>query len=370
LPRNCSISLRSGTSADLANEVCWKGEDVDMSVTMSDFVRHFLGMVLLLGSCSVCAAQSHDQNKPMPLGPGVNKGNIDNKGNGPNYYYLLGGPGHVDLHYAFHEMGVFGNPFKQVLNFDILDEKNALLSHNAIQSIGKLETYTQPGNLERAYRLVIRVTAPDAPIRLGGYYEIEATGAVRFEGKAIGGNTKPEDTSLVHPGVSLTGPPQSLTGPQTSLTGPQTTLTSGTPVALYQPVGALTSVHESPQELRLTLAADILFDFDRATIRPDAKAGLDRVAEIVRSKSEGVVGIEGFTDSKGAADYNLRLSNARAESVEKWLTEQAGLPRAGFAARGFGATRFAAPNTNRDGSDDPAGRQKNRRVEIVIPRKK
>jgi outer membrane protein OmpA-like peptidoglycan-associated protein len=59
-----------------------------------------------------------------------------------------------------------------------------------------------------------------------------------------------------------------------------------------------------------------------------------------------------------------------AESVEKWLTEQAGFPRTGFAAQGFGATRFAAPNTNRDGSDDPAGRQKNRRVEIVIQRKK
>ena len=349
---------------------------------MSQTMR-FIGIALLLGSSSVCPAQSHDPNKPTPLGPGVNKANIDNKGNGPNYYYFLAGPGHVDVHYGFHEMGVFGNPLKQVLNFDILDEKNELLSHDAVQSIGKLETFTQPGDLKRAYRLVIRVSSPDAAIRLGGYYEIEATGAVTFEGKATGGNAKPEDTSLVHSGTSLTGPQTSLTGPSTSLTGPQTSLTgpqtsltgkqtaltSGTPVTLYQPVGALTSVQESPKELRLTLAADILFDFDQATIRPDAKAALDRVAEIIRTNSDGLVRIEGFTDSKGAANYNLRLSSARAESVEKWLTEQERLPRTGFSARGLGATRFVAPNTNRDGSDDPAGRQRNRRVEVVIQRK-
>jgi outer membrane protein OmpA-like peptidoglycan-associated protein len=288
----------------------------------------------------------------------------------------------VDVHYAFHEMGVFGNPLKQVLNFDVLDEQNKVISHDPIESLGKLERFTQPGNLDKAYRLVIRLTSPDAPIRLGGYYEIEVDGAVRFDGKATGGNAQPEDTSLVQTGTALTGPPTALTGPQTLLTGPQTALT-GPPisltgaqtalttgvVSLYQPVGALTSVQESPKELRLTLASDILFDFDRATIRPDAKTALNRVAEIIRTKSVGVVRIEGFTDSKGAADYNLRLSNARAESVEKWLADQERLPRTGFAARGFGATRFVAPNTSRDGSDDPAGRQKNRRVEIVIQRK-
>jgi len=137
-------------------------------------------------------------------------------------------------------------------------------------------------------------------------------------------------------------------------------------VALYTPVGALTRVQENPKELRLTLAADILFDFDKSTIRPDAKAALDRVAEIIRLKSRGVVGIEGFTDSKGAPDYNLRLSNAGAASVENWLIEQEGLHSARFATRGFGATRFAAQNTQADGSDDPAGRQKNRRVEIIV----
>jgi len=48
------------------------------------------------------------------------------------------------------------------------------------------------------------------------------------------------------------------------------------------------------------------------------------------------------------------------------MIEREALDGAGFKTRGFGATRFAAPNTKADGSDDPAGRQKNRRVEIII----
>jgi len=82
-----------------------------------------------------------------------------------------------------------------------------------------------------------------------------------------------------------------------------------------------------------------------------------------------VVRIEGFTDSKGAADYNLRLSKARAESVAHWMIEHERLRGGDLATRGFGATRFVAPNTKPDGGDDPAGRQKNRRVEIVIQKK-
>jgi hypothetical protein len=73
---------------------------------------------------------------------------------------------------------------------------------------------------------------------------------------------------------------------------------------------------------------------------------------------------------QAARSFSHTSSSARCTEPEKWLTEQAGFPRTGFAAQGFGATRFAAPNTNRDGSDDPVGRQKNRRVEIVTQRKK
>ena len=313
-----------------------------------------LAFGLLLGSHSISGAQSHDPKNPPPLGPGVNKGNIDNKANGPNYYYFFAGPGHVDIHYAFKEMGVFGNPLRQSLSFDLYDENDKLIAHDAIVSVDKMEKLSRPGDLGTRHKLVVRVISPDTTIRLGGYYEIEATGAATFAGEATGADIKPANTELYHPAGPLATPQGSLSQPGASL---------------YRPTGALTNVEENPKELRLTLAADILFDFDKSTIRPDAKAALDRVAEIIRSKSRGMVRIEGFTDSKGASDYNLRLSSDRAESVNNWLIERGGLQGAGFTTHGFGATRFAAPNTKRDGSDDPVGRQKNRRVEIIIQKK-
>jgi outer membrane protein OmpA-like peptidoglycan-associated protein len=329
-----------------------------------------LAIALLFGMPAIASPQSHDPKNPTHLGPGVNKGNVDNKENGPNYYYFYAGPGHIELHYAFKAMGVFGNPLKEALSFDLYDENSKLIVHNAVVSVENMEKVSQPGDLGSRQKLILRVISPDTALRLGGYYEIEATGAVAFEGKATGANAKPVDTALYHPAGPLATPVKgneavSLYTPQGSLYTPGGSLYIPG-ASLYTPVGALTNVLESPQDLRLTLAADILFDFDKSTIRADAQAALDRVAEIIRSKSQGVVRIEGFTDSKGAPDYNLRLSKARAESVQNWLADREGLNGAGFSTQGFGATRFAASNAKPDGSDDPAGRQKNRRVEIII----
>jgi len=318
---------------------------------ISTRARYAAAIGLLMGSCAVCRAQSHDPKNPTALAPGVNKGNVDNKENGPNYYYFYGGPGHLDLKYAFKEMGVLGNPMRQSLSFDLFDEQSTLITHDAVVSTESIAKISRPGELGSRHKLLIRVISPVTTLRLGGYYEIEVTGAATFEGKANGANVKQQDTALYHPAGPLSTPSGSLYEPG---------------VALYTPVGALTNVQESAKDLRLTLAGDILFDFNTSTIRSDAKAALDRVAEIIRSKGRGVVTVEGFTDAKGAADYNLRLSQSRAESVENWLIEREGLPGAGFTARGFGATRFVTPNAKADGSDDPAGRQRNRRVEIII----
>jgi len=311
----------------------------------------FAVVLILSGAAVLCPAQSHDPKNPMALGPGVNKGNVDNKQNGPNYYYFYVGPGRVDLHYAFKEMGVFGNPFRQALSFDLFDQNDKLVAHDAIVAVDRMETFTRSDNFLAPRRLLLRVISPNTALRLGGYYEIEATGAVSFGGPATGAAVKPEGTSLYLGGGSLT-------------TGKTVSLYKGNGV-LYKPLGALTRVEDSPKELRLTLAADILFDFDRATIRADAQAALDRAAQIIRL-NQGSVRIEGFTDSLGRADYNLRLSNARAEAVRQWLVNREGLGAVPFATQGFGASHFAAPNTKPDGSDDPAGRQRNRRVEIII----
>lgn len=76
--------------------------------------------------------------------------------------------------------------------------------------------------------------------------------------------------------------------------------------------------------------------------------------------------IEGHTDSKGSDSYSQEQSERRALAVKDWLVRQAGSTPARLTARGLGETRPVAPNTRPDGSDDPAGRQRNRRVEVVL----
>lgn len=125
-------------------------------------------------------------------------------------------------------------------------------------------------------------------------------------------------------------------------------------------------VRESDTEVRVELAADVLFDFDKADLVPQAEETLNRAAEFVKQRSRGgVIRIEGYTDAKGSASYNLKLSRRRAESVQNWFLTH-GLAGMHFSSEGYGADKPVAPNTRPDGADDPEGRQKNRRVEIVI----
>ena len=128
-------------------------------------------------------------------------------------------------------------------------------------------------------------------------------------------------------------------------------------------------VKETATEIRIELPADILFDFDKADIRPVAEGALKQVGNLIRTGARGAVRIEGHTDAKGSLAYNQKLSQQRSASVQKWLVEREGLGRMQFQIKGFGASRPVAPNAKPDGSDDPDGRQKNRRVEIVFGRR-
>jgi photosystem I P700 chlorophyll a apoprotein A2 len=132
--------------------------------------------------------------------------------------------------------------------------------------------------------------------------------------------------------------------------------------ALLKDLGA----RVSDTEIRIQLPADVLFDFDKATIRPDASAALAKVAEILKGYARAPVAVEGHTDGKGLAAYNQKLSEQRAQSVRDWLVKSGGIAAARITTRGLGMTQPVAPNAMPDGKDDPAGRQKNRRVEIVV----
>lgn len=122
---------------------------------------------------------------------------------------------------------------------------------------------------------------------------------------------------------------------------------------------------ETDTEIRIELAADVLFDFDKANLRPQAQQALKQVATIIREKAKGTVRVEGHTDSKGTDPYNQKLSVGRANSVKNWLIQKERLKDVRFSTAGFGAKNPVVSNTKPDGSDDPEGRQKNRRVEII-----
>ncbi|MDR2014091.1 MAG: OmpA family protein [Azoarcus sp.] len=332
---------------------------------MNAFVVRFVGVALLLLAIMPAAhAQSLDSHAPAMLGAGVNKGNVDNI-TGSHFYYVWVGPGHVDVRMAFKEMGLFGAPLKQGLTFDFYDESGKqLLAHNLLVSLKDLKQAKTSGDFDSRQKLLLAVIPQKGAIRLGGYYEIEITGAAELGGKSQTASVAPQGTALLNssgPLLEKGGPLLEKGGPLLERGGPL--LEKGGPLLNS---GQSLIVNETAKELRVTMAADILFDFDKATIRPDAASALHQIALLLREKSHGDVRIEGHTDSMGGNDYNMRLSQRRALAVESWLDEREGFAGKRFTIVGFGASRPVAPNRKPDGSDDPDGRQKNRRVELVI----
>jgi outer membrane protein OmpA-like peptidoglycan-associated protein len=105
--------------------------------------------------------------------------------------------------------------------------------------------------------------------------------------------------------------------------------------------------------------SDVLFDFNKADLRPGAREKLGKVAQIVLAHPGLKMDAEGHADSIGTDDYNQRLSESRAESVRTFLVQQ-GVPRQTVSAIGFGESRPVATNGT------PEGRQQNRRVELVV----
>jgi outer membrane protein OmpA-like peptidoglycan-associated protein len=127
------------------------------------------------------------------------------------------------------------------------------------------------------------------------------------------------------------------------------------------------AVKETATEVQIDLAADVLFDFDKADVLPKAEETLTKAANIIKERGpKGSVRVEGHTDGKGDENYNMKLSLRRAESVRNWFVQKGGLASVNFTTKGWGKTQPVAPNTNPDGSDNPEGRAKNRRVTIVM----
>lgn len=117
---------------------------------------------------------------------------------------------------------------------------------------------------------------------------------------------------------------------------------------------------------RLTLPDSILFDFGSAELRADSAQALTLIAEVLEFYADAEVIVVGHSDSVGSATSNQALSEQRAQSVVDRLTTDHGISSERVSAEGRGADEPVAPNVNDDGSDNPEGRQLNRRVEIVV----
>lgn len=115
---------------------------------------------------------------------------------------------------------------------------------------------------------------------------------------------------------------------------------------------------------KLTLPEDILFDYDSSELRDDADEAIQKLVYLAE-EIDGDITIIGHTDSRGDDEYNQNLSESRAEAVVKALIDS-DVKEKRLIAKGKGATEPVAENTKSDGSDNPEGREKNRRVEILI----
>jgi hypothetical protein len=104
---------------------------------------------------------------------------------------------------------------------------------------------------------------------------------------------------------------------------------------------------------------NILYDFDKATLRPESAAGLEKLTTLMKDNPSLDVKILSYTDAKGTDAYNMNLSQQRAQSVVDYLVRN-GVERSRLSAQGFGKKNPVADNKTDD------GRQENRRTTFKI----
>jgi outer membrane protein OmpA-like peptidoglycan-associated protein len=126
--------------------------------------------------------------------------------------------------------------------------------------------------------------------------------------------------------------------------------------------GSCTATAQLPVVQKFTLtesAGKVLFDFNKATLKPEAKSQLAKVLQVLKDQPGAQVDIAGHTDGIGSEAYNLKLGKARADSVADYLVQN-GVPKQNIRTESFGKRNPIASNANAE------GRAQNRRVEITL----
>jgi outer membrane protein OmpA-like peptidoglycan-associated protein len=115
----------------------------------------------------------------------------------------------------------------------------------------------------------------------------------------------------------------------------------------------------------ILMPTDLLFDYDSAILRPGATASLQKLGRLIQRNPQAVFRVEGHTDSFGSDQYNMDLSQRRAETVKSWLVANMNIDADRIQTQGYGKTHLIVP-ADRSVEEQ----QLNRRVEIVIRTRK
>jgi OOP family OmpA-OmpF porin len=116
-----------------------------------------------------------------------------------------------------------------------------------------------------------------------------------------------------------------------------------------------------PDPVLLRLPADVLFDFDSAVLKPEASSLLSQAVGLITKYPSADIQIDGYTDSFGKPDYNLSLSEQRAQAVQSWLQDRVDQNGYKFRSQGHGSSDYVVPASSSIDAQQP-----NRRVEILI----
>ena len=109
----------------------------------------------------------------------------------------------------------------------------------------------------------------------------------------------------------------------------------------------------------------VMFVYDQVKLVEESQSELNKIVSYMNEYKDAKLVINGHTDSRGEASYNYWLSSARANKIRNYL-RKAGVSYSRMETHGYGESKPIADNQNSDGSDNPSGRQKNRRVEFIV----
>jgi len=135
---------------------------------------------------------------------------------------------------------------------------------------------------------------------------------------------------------------------------------TSTPEPQAEPAPVIMAAEPRPDLMKYCTDLKIEFDIDKADIRPQYQDEVKRVADFMKQYPSTTAVIEGHTDDVGGDDYNMKLSQRRAEAVVNSLVDNYGIDRSRLSAKGYGKTRPITTNVTE------AGKQQNRRIQAII----